>query len=592
MGVGHSDHSASSSHSLLSPPKPSLAPPSSFSHPSTAPTAGDTCVVAGVCGPRGKGVGDTCVVAGVYGPRGMGAAGGGLAGGGGAVGQGGKEDPLRASRQVIWAPRNGIADEWTTGPTKAVVRQTVASLCCLASVWHTVASLCCLASVRHTVACLCCLVSVRHTVACLCCLASVRQTVASTRRSAAAVVLPQWPHVFLNPLASPITPTATAVQSLPPPSPLPLFPPSSPGPQEKYSEAVVRQTVDSVLLSRTGEVQRGGGAADGGCGVAVVAAAAHENTAAAAGGLRSMQCGAVMPGPAVARRVRVLQLQAVCGSAAGPGLPRSTAATFEAPQKLHTPLPSRLPISIHTAAVQLALDSQVAHAPSLPPPHIHTHSGSAAGPGLPRSTAATFEAPQKLHTPLPSRLPISIHTAAVQLALDSQGQLLLDPTKQEQQTASATLCTVFANCPLAPDGTVLATVPTGLAGAAAVGAAAGSSGQEAVDGMITCEATGRIRALKYVEVLERAVCVEWLPCCYNIQSTPPLITAHHSEPPHITQCYPPALKYVEALERAELACRVIDAFSRTGLEQFQHVGRAELACRVIDAFSRTGLKQY
>ncbi|CAI5507950.1 unnamed protein product, partial [Closterium sp. Naga37s-1] len=287
MGVGHSDHSASSSHSLLSPPKPSLAPPSSFSHPSTAPTAGDTCVVAGVCGPRGKGVGDTCVVAGVYGPRGMGAAGGGLAGGGGAVGQGGKEDPLRASLQVIWAPRNGIA-----------------------------------------------------------------------------------------------------------------------GAQEKYSEAVVRQTVDAVLLSSL--------------------------------------------------------------------LPRT----------------------------RIQLQLQVLH-----------DDGSLLACALNAAFAALLDA----------GLPLACLPAAVQLALDSQGQLLLDPTKQEQQTASATLCTVFANCPLAPDGTVLATVPTGLAGAAAVGAAAGSSGQEAVDGMITCEATGRIRALKYVE----------------------------------------------ALERAELACRVIDAFSRTGLEQFQ-----------------------
>ncbi|CAI6011645.1 unnamed protein product [Closterium sp. NIES-65] len=122
---------------------------------------------------------------------------------------------------------------------------------------------------------------------------------------------------------------------------------------------------------------------------------------------------------------------------------------------------------------------------------------------------------------LDAGLPLACFPAAVQLALDSQGQLLLDPTKQEQQTASATLCTVFANHPLAPDGTVLATVPTGPGGAAAAGSS--SSGQEAVDGLITCEATGRIRALKYVE----------------------------------------------ALERAELACRVIDAFSRTGLEQYQ-----------------------
>ncbi|CAI7930189.1 unnamed protein product [Closterium sp. NIES-54] len=76
---------------------------------------------------------------------------------------------------------------------------------------------------------------------------SVRQTVALTRRSAAAVVLPQWPLVFLNPLASPITPTATAVQSLPPPSPLPPF-----------------------IARPTGEVQRGSGAADGGLGAAVV----------------------------------------------------------------------------------------------------------------------------------------------------------------------------------------------------------------------------------------------------------------------------------------------------------------------------------
>ncbi|GJP49023.1 hypothetical protein CLOM_g8284 [Closterium sp. NIES-68] len=122
---------------------------------------------------------------------------------------------------------------------------------------------------------------------------------------------------------------------------------------------------------------------------------------------------------------------------------------------------------------------------------------------------------------LDAGLPLSCLPAAVQLALDAQGQLLLDPTKEEQQTSSATLCTVFASRPLAPDGAVLATVPSAVPGGAA--AAASSSGQEAVDGMITCEATGRIKALLYVE----------------------------------------------ALERAELACRVIDAFSRTGLERYQ-----------------------
>ncbi|CAI5525022.1 unnamed protein product [Closterium sp. Naga37s-1] len=255
----------------------------------TAADGRDTCVVAGmghVCGGGGVwAAGDTCVVAGVYGPRGMGAAGGGLAGGGGAVGQGGKEDPLRASLQVIWAPRNGIA-----------------------------------------------------------------------------------------------------------------------GPQEKYSEAVVRQTIDAVLLSSL--------------------------------------------------------------------LPRT----------------------------RIQLQLQVVH-----------DDGSLLACALNAAFAALLDA----------GLPLACLPAAVQLALDSQGQLLLDPTKQEQQTASATLCTVFANHPLAPDGTVLATVPTGPGGAAAAGSS--SSGQEAVDGMITCEATGRIRALKYVE----------------------------------------------ALERAELACRVIDAFSRTGLEQYQ-----------------------
>ncbi|GJP36288.1 hypothetical protein CLOM_g20815 [Closterium sp. NIES-68] len=229
-------------------------------------------------------LGDTCVVAGVYGPRGMGVAGGGLAGGGAAAGQG-KEDPLRASLQVIWAPRNGLA-----------------------------------------------------------------------------------------------------------------------GSQERYCEAVVRQTVDAVLLS------------------------------------------SLLP------RTRIqLQLQVVHDDG------------------------SLLPCALNAAFAAL----------------------------------------------LDAGLPLSCLPAAVQLALDSQGQLLLDPTKEEQQTSSATLCTVFASRPLAPDGAVLATVPSAVPGGAA--AAASSSGQEAVDGMITCEATGRIKALQYVE----------------------------------------------ALERAELACRVIDAFSRTGLEQYQ-----------------------
>ncbi|CAI5457415.1 unnamed protein product [Closterium sp. Yama58-4] len=129
---------------------------------------------------------------------------------------------------------------------------------------------------------------------------------------------------------------------------------------------------------------------------------------------------------------------------------------------------------------------------------------------------------------LDAGLPLACLPAAVQLALDSQGQLLLDPTKQEQQTASATVCTVFANRPLAPDGTS--------------------------PHYTRCHRTSL------------HVTPHHLPLLHSVHSIalhrPPFIsTAHHRSQP--------ALKYVEALERAELACRVIDAFSRTGLEQYQ-----------------------
>ncbi|CAI5479917.1 unnamed protein product [Closterium sp. Yama58-4] len=51
------------------------------------------------------------------------------------------------------------------------------------------------------------------------------------------------------------------------------------------------------------------------------------------------------------------------------------------------------------------------------------------------------------------------------------------------------------------------------------------------------------------------------PSFHPYHRSPSLTTAHHR--------IQAALKYVEALERAELACRVIDAFSRTGLEHYQ-----------------------